>query len=161
MILMRESLRLRHDEFEAQMAQDFGKMFNKTFKKKRILVGPNKYHEFDLVSEDTTIVIECKSYKWTKGSNLPSAKISTAIEALFYLSRIMARKKILVFQEDYDEKGNSLVDIFIRGYDGIMDDVEIYRYEINENEVQDQVVPELVRPARFNWYKKMLELATE
>ena len=49
--------------------------------KQKLRIGMNDngtplMHEFDLVSEDRTIVGECKSYKWTKTGYYPSAKIS-------------------------------------------------------------------------------------
>ena len=84
----------------------------------------------------------------------PSAKISTAIEALFYLSRIIASRKILVFQDNINQRGESLVEIFVRRYDGIMDDVEVWRYSMSDSIENDKVI--VVRTPKDNWYEKIL-----
>lgn len=54
---------------------------------KKLAIGnPPKGHKFDIVSEDAHIAIECKRYTWTEGGNVPSAKMGTMNEAVFYLS---------------------------------------------------------------------------
>jgi hypothetical protein len=90
--------------------------------------GAIQMHEFDLVSEDKTVVGECKCYKWTENGNYPSGKISTANEALFYLSRVNAKEKFLVLAEDLSLKHESLPDVYVRRSSGLMDDVEVYKY---------------------------------
>src|SRR5690349_6569460 len=47
---------------------------------------PPKDHEFDLVSNDGKVVVECKFISWMKGRQSPSAKMATNNEAIFYLS---------------------------------------------------------------------------
>ena len=96
---------------------------------------------------------ECKSYTWTKDDNFPSAKISTAIEAVFYLSRIIAERKVIVFQDDFNKKGESLVDTFIRRYDGILDDIEVWRYLVGKSIEYDRI--EIKREGKECWYKNL------
>ena len=103
-----------------------------------------------MVSEDGDIVVECKSYTWTKSGNFPSAKISTAVEAIFYLSRIRPKKKIFVFQDDFNNRGESLVDTFVKRYDGVLDDIEVWAYNVGE---KDYV--RIVRKPKDNWYEKL------
>lgn len=145
--------RLHYDAFEQRVAEHLYNKFDKKFESQSLLVGPNKSHNFDLVSEDKSIVVECKSYTWTETGNFPSAKISTAIEALFYLSRIKARKKILVFQDDVNKRGESLADVFVRRYDGIMDDVEVWAYTATESIEIDNV--RIVREPKESWYRRL------
>ena len=145
--------RLSFGEFENRVKEYVGNKFGKKFSEKSLEVGPNKFHKFDLVSDDGTIVVECKSYSWTKSDNFPSAKISTAIESLFYLSRIKVDKKILVFQEDINTQGESLVDVFVRRYDGVMDDVEVWAYCAGQSIQEDEV--RVVRIPKENWYKNL------
>ena len=145
--------RLPFDEFENRVGLYLNKKFKDCFYEKPLIVGVNKVHKFDLVSSDNSIVAECKSYTWTKDDNFPSAKISTAIEAVFYLSRIIAERKIIVFQDDFNEKGESLVETFIRRYDGILDDVEVWRYLVRESIEYDRI--EIKREGKECWYKNL------
>ncbi|WP_274964124.1 hypothetical protein [Tepidanaerobacter syntrophicus] len=146
-------LRLSPKDFENRVGLYLNKKFKDSFSEKPLIIGVNKVHKFDLVSSDNSIVAECKSYTWTKYGNFPSAKISTAIEAVFYLSRIIAERKILVFQDDFNKKGESLVEIFIKRYDGILDDVEIWRYLVGETIDYDSI--EIIREGKESWYKNL------
>lgn len=150
---MVSTIRLSPDEFENRVKEYLEKTFKRKFSKKPLQVGLNKFHNFDLVSDDDAIVVECKSYSWTKSENFPSAKISTAIEALFYLSRIKASKKILVLQDDINSRGESLVDVFVRRYDGIMDDVEVWAYTAGSTIQEDKV--RIVRKSKNSWYRNL------
>ncbi|HAL62099.1 MAG TPA: hypothetical protein DCP08_06805 [Chloroflexi bacterium] len=96
-------------------------------------VGKNLEHKFDLVSSDGSIVIECKSYTWTRSGNWPSAKIAHANQALFYLSRVKAARKLLVMRKDLNSRGDSLVETYVRRYQGLMDDVEIWSFVVGES----------------------------
>lgn len=145
--------RLSFDEFENRVKQYLEKQYNDTFTEKALVVGENKVHKFDLVSQDHSIVIECKSYTWTGDDNFPSGKISTAIEAIFYLSRIKASKKVIAFQDSYSTKGESLVDTFVRRYDGLFDDTEIWVYNVNGSLAEDVV--EVKRKGKKIWYKEL------
>lgn len=145
--------RLPFDEFENRVGLYLNKKFKDSFYEKPLIVGVNKVHKFDLVSLDNSILAECKSYTWTKDDNFPSAKISTAIEAVFYLSRIIAERKVIVFQDDFNKKGESLVETFIRRYDGILDDVEVWRYLVGESIEYDRI--QIKREGKECWYKNL------
>ncbi len=114
--------------------------------------GSPMRHEFDLVSDDGNIVGECKCYKWTEGSFYPSGKISTANEALFFLSRVNAKEKFLVLKEDISKSGQSLPDVYVRRANGLMDDIEVYKYIYATSTQKDQ----LLRLRRKNkiWYNR-------
>lgn len=102
--------------------------------------GTPSLHEFDLVSEDKAIVGECKSYKWTKSGNYPQGKISTANEALFYLSRVNAKEKFLVLKEDLSSRGKSLPGVYVIRASGLMDDVEVYKYIYGSDSDKDELI---------------------
>jgi hypothetical protein len=115
-------------DFEERVGEYFGEKLGREFAEIKCQVGPDQEHKFDLVSSDGNIVIECKSYTWTDGGNFPQAKVSTANEALLFLSRVNADRKILVMQDDVNSDGKSLVSSYVERYDGLMDDVEVWRY---------------------------------
>ena len=79
--------RLHHKAFEYRVSEYLQNKFGQRFYEQNMQIGPDKYHNFDLVSEDRAIVVECKSYTWTESGNFPSAKISTAVEAIFYTNK--------------------------------------------------------------------------
>lgn len=72
---------------------------------KSILIGnPAKNYKFDLVSEDSSIIIECKCYTWTESWNVPSAKMATIDEALLYMRSVFIKaKKIIIMQRAFTE----------------------------------------------------------
>lgn len=76
------------ESFQILAGKALGRRFETSFSLNRpIPIGdPPKHHRFDLVSVDGRYVAECKAYSWTESGNVPSAKIATANEAVFYLS---------------------------------------------------------------------------
>lgn len=140
-------------EFEKRVSNYLQRELNMNFIEKPLLVGESKSHKFDLVSDDNSVIVECKSYKWTQGQNTPSAKISTAVEAAFYLSRIKAQRKIIAFQDDFNNKGESLVEVFVRRYDDLLDDIEIWSYIVGETPDKDQIIT--MRNPKDSWYEKL------
>jgi hypothetical protein len=81
----------------------------------------------DLVSLDRSMVIECKSYTWTKGGNVPAAKLEHARMACARLAQTTARRKALVFQDD-QVKGNSLATHFVRLNRALLGGIETWGY---------------------------------
>ena len=88
------------------MSQALQKKYNQRFFKRAIKIGnPPKSHSFDLVSEDTSIIVECKNYSYTETGNIPSAKMAFINEAVLYLSHApKTAKKIIVLREEYHPK---------------------------------------------------------
>ena len=75
----------------------------------RVEVGINhdhnpKYHKFDL--GNNSLLVECKSYSWTKGRNAPSAKFSTANEALLYFIAAPKPFRKMLFLQKTDKMSN-------------------------------------------------------
>jgi hypothetical protein len=64
-------------DFEEKARQILGQRYKTKFRKQSINIGnPPKPHNFDLVSDDGTIIVECKNYSWTETGNVPSAKMA-------------------------------------------------------------------------------------
>ena len=121
--------------FEKLIQDDFkkrGAVLNRPFKL-NIGAGANKKpHKYDLGATDPPIIIECKSHSWTKSGNVPSAKMSVWIEAMYYF-KLAPRKfrKILNVRRSISNKG-SLTQYFIRRYKHLVPaDVEIWEYNMN------------------------------
>ena len=96
-------------------------------------VGVNGYkkgHKFDLGSEESNIVVECKCHTWTNGNNAPSAKMSTWNEAMYYFQVCPPgyRKIFCVLKSVKD--GQTLSEYYIRRHKELIpDDVEIWEYD--------------------------------
>lgn len=86
-------------------------------------------HRFDLVSLDSSILIECKSYTWTESGYEPAAKLNHAKTDARHLLATNANRKILAFEDDLRPKdGKSLAELFARRNRKWLGDVEIWRY---------------------------------
>ena len=99
-----------------------------------IPVGVNGYkkgHKFDLGSEQSNIVVECKCHTWTNGNNAPSAKMSTWNEAMYYFQICPpGYRKIFCVLKSIRE-GQTLSEYYIRRHKELIpDDVEIWEYDI-------------------------------
>lgn len=77
---------------------------------------PPKNHKFDLVSEDQQYIGESKNLSWTEGGNIPSAKMESINEAVFYLQHIPKdKKRFVVMRRDIDDKhSESLAEYYFR-----------------------------------------------
>lgn len=105
-----------------------------------------KNHKFDIVSEDRSIVIECKCYSWTESGNVPSAKMGFVNEAAFYLSLVNGpRKKIIVMlQSSHPKQRYTLADYYYHTNYHLLGDVIVAQYDphnkamifLNEDEVE-------------------------
>ena len=93
-------------DFEEKVSQALEERYKTSFKKRSINIGvPPKAHNFDLVSEDGTIIVECKNYSWTETGNIPSAKTAFLNEAVLYLSHApVDSKRIIVLRKDNHPK---------------------------------------------------------
>jgi hypothetical protein len=96
-------------------------------------VGPaKKFHEFDLGCDQLRILVECKSHRWTTGSNIPSAKMTVWNEAMYYflLAPTGYRKIMFVLRHGCDRRGVTLATYYLRNYGHLVpDDVEFWEYD--------------------------------
>lgn len=91
-----------------------------------------KSHIFDLGSETPRVIVECKSHRWTSGSNIPSAKLTVWNEAMYYFHCAPAefRKIFFVLHDVRQRTRESLVKYYIRTYQHLIpSDVEIIEYD--------------------------------
>lgn len=85
-------------------------------------------HRFDLASDDGAVLIECKSYTWTKGGNEPAAKLNHARTDALMLKASLAKRKLLVFEDDlHPTTRKSLAELFARRSQAWLGDVEVWR----------------------------------
>ncbi len=67
--------------------------------------GKKKDHKFDMGCSEQRVIIECKSHTWTEGDNIPSAKLTTWDQAMFYFFLAPKDyKKIFVAKHDVRPK---------------------------------------------------------
>ena len=128
-------------EFQKQVLEWFSNEFNMNFIMEceipigSKLLDPSEYknHKFDIVSEDHSIVIECKRYTWTKSLNVPSAKMGFANEAAFYLSLLdgVARKYIVMFKSYNSKRDLTLADYYYLTNKHLLGDIIISEYDPN------------------------------
>ncbi len=117
----------------------------KVRKKYSVEVGVSnfkKHHEFDLGADHPPTIVECKSHRWTKGGNVPSAKMTNWNEAMYYFACLPPKfRKIFFVLRDVREKrgkSESLAEYYIRTYYHLIpSDVEIWEFDdkINEAEI--------------------------
>lgn len=111
--------------------------FEKKFiEEKSVKIGiPGKEHRFDCVSSDSEIIIECKCYSWTKGNNVPSAKMATLNEAVLYMQNANSKAiKIIAMKKDYSLKRNeTLAQYYLRTYGHLFKDIQIWEVDEKNN----------------------------
>ncbi len=90
-----------------------------------------KHHDFDLGSHEPPIIVECKSHKWTKGGNVPSAKMTVWNEAMYYfhLAPKGYRKIFFVLKDYCMRRKKTLAEYYIETHAHLIpSDVEIWEY---------------------------------
>lgn len=116
-------------EFQELVCVQLGSYFATRFDTEvPLFIGaPPKAHRFDCVSNDRTIVVECKSYSWTETGNVPSAKLMGLNEAVFYMSYLppTVRKIIAIRKASYPGKKETLAQYYCRINGHLLRDVEI------------------------------------
>ena len=101
----------------------------------RLEIGINgkKPHNFDLGNEEKKVIIECKDHTWTESNNLPSAKMTTWDQAMyfFYATPSCGYRKIFFIRRDYSqERRETLGQYYLRTHSHLIPiDVEIWEYD--------------------------------
>lgn len=131
----------RGRDFEEKASQALQKKYGQKFAKKAVNIGnPPKLHNFDLVSEDDNIIVECKNYSYTETGNIPSAKMAFLNEAVLYLSHASRdAKKIIILRKDWhSKKGESLADYYKRTYSHLLNGIMIMELDIDTMEILEK-----------------------
>ena len=133
-------------EFQQWVMEWFSNRFNKNFEPEvKIPIGsdlldPSDYkpHKFDIVSDDQSIIIECKRYTWTGTNNVPSAKMGFTNEAAFYLSLAKrSHKKYIAMIKSYNPKRKeTLAEYYYRTNKHLLGDVIIAEYDPDANDMR-------------------------
>lgn len=120
-------------DFEISVRFALEKLYKMNFLEKSIEIGnPPKPHKFDAVSDDGSIVVECKSYTWTESGNIPSAKMATLNEAVLYLSNIQKDiKKIIVLKKDCCSKRKmSLAEYYFKTHNHLLQNICVMELDL-------------------------------
>jgi hypothetical protein len=131
----------------AHVGADFESAARDFFAKDGLFLKPNfdvllgahnhkKHRRFDLGTETPSTLIECKSHKWTSGSNIPSAKLTVWNESMYYFHLAPSEyRKILFVLKDRDERrGLSLAEYYVKNYGHMIPEaVEIWEYDSVSN----------------------------
>lgn len=91
-----------------------------------------KPHRFDLGSKEPPILLECKSHTWTAGGNMPSAKLTVWIEAMYYFHIAPPEFRKALCVSKHERKGQSLAAYYLRTHGHLIpDDVEIWEFDVD------------------------------
>jgi hypothetical protein len=94
--------------------------------------GFKKKHNFDLGSSISSVLVECKSHKWTEGDKVPSAKLTVWNEAMLYflLAPATFRKMLFVLKHHSTSRDETLASHYVRTYKHLIPiDVEIWEFD--------------------------------
>jgi hypothetical protein len=94
--------------------------------------GKKKAHKFDLGNHTNKIIVECKSHTWTESENIPSAKMTTWDQAMYYFyAAPKGYRKIFFVLKHYSKKHKqTLAAYYLRINDHLIpSDVEFWEYD--------------------------------
>ena len=94
--------------------------------------GHKKLHSFDLGCDEQKWLVECKSHRWTSGSNVPSAKMTVWNEAMFYFyAAPKDYKKIMFVLKDINtDRNETLLQYYMKTYFHLIPEgVEFWEYD--------------------------------
>lgn len=92
-----------------------------------------KAHKFDLVDKSSKILIECKAHTWTESGNVPSAKMTTWNQAMYYFCASPSgyRKILLVLRDLCPKRNITLGQYYIRSNPHMIpSDVEVWEFDM-------------------------------
>lgn len=125
-----------------QVGRDFESMAQEFFANQGIDLVPNiqieiginglKPHNFDIGNYTGKILVECKAHTWTEGGNIPSAKITTWNQAMyFFYAAPSGFRKILFVLKDYcPKRKETLGQYYIRTNSHLIPtDVEVWEFD--------------------------------
>jgi hypothetical protein len=95
-----------------------------------------KTHYFDLGNYEDKILIECKAHTWTEGGNVPSAKITTWNQAMyfFHVAPRGFRRMLVVLKSFSHRRRETLAEYYIRtNWHLIPKNVEVWEYDMDNH----------------------------
>jgi hypothetical protein len=96
-----------------------------------------KLHHFDLGSEKPPVLVECKSHTWTKGGNMPSAKMTVWNEAMYYFHVAPAIYRKILFVLKHNRGDLSLASYYLKTHGHMVPNgVEVWEYDMTSNKAE-------------------------
>ena len=124
-------------EFQNSVLEWLERHYSDTFNKEvSIPVGvgcsEKKEHKYDIANKDCSIVIECKRYTWTETGNVPSAKIRSLNEALFYLHLLddSCCKVLAMIKAETPKRNQTLAEYYVKNYYNLIGKIVIAEYDL-------------------------------
>jgi len=98
-----------------------------------------KEHQFDLATEDLKCVGECKNISWTESGNVPSAKMTSVNQAVFYLTFVSdAKYRFVVMKRDtHPRRQETLAEYYYRTYRHLLGEIFIIEIDITTKAVKE------------------------
>jgi len=103
-----------------------------------------KDHAYDLGCLEQRILVECKSHTWTESYKVPSAKMTTWDQVMFYFHATPGDyRMILCVLRDYcKRRQQTLADYYIRTHGHLIpQDVEIWELDLETRFAEQKAVP--------------------
>jgi hypothetical protein len=122
-------------EFEAHAREFFASQGIELEPHHKVKIGAGdlkKDHKFDLGCAERKIIVECKSSRWTRTSNIPSAKLTVWNEAMYYFSLAPNdyRKVMFVLRHECEKRSVTLAAYYLKNYGHLIPDgVEFWEYD--------------------------------
>ncbi len=94
--------------------------------------GRSKSHSFDLGDDDKRVIVECKSHTWTETWKVPSAKMTTWNQAMYYFHAAPKgyRKILFVLRHYNPERQQTLAEYYIKTNRHLIPaGVEVWEYD--------------------------------
>ena len=101
--------------------------------------GRSKAHSFDLGDGDQRVIVECKSNTWTESWNVPSAKMTTWNQAMYFFHAAPKdyRKILFVLRHHNPERQQTLAEYYIKtNCHLIPNGVEIWEFDETSSTAQ-------------------------
>lgn len=92
-----------------------------------------KTHLFDLGDYDAKMIVECKAHTWTEGGNVPSAKLTTWDQAMyfFHVAPRGFRRVLMVLRDFSERRRETLGQHYVRtNWHLIPKSVEVWEYDM-------------------------------
>ncbi len=159
-------------ESNTHEGREFENTAQKYFRKQKVLLEKGysiligvadrkKGRKFDLGSDNPSVLVECKSHKWTSGGHVPTGKMHIWNEAMYYfhLAPPEYRKILFVLRDYSDKRGETLAQYYIRNRGHLIPtDVEILEFNgADDTAVWLRPAQNKVRPEVMAHFRASLE----
>ncbi|HEY2932437.1 MAG TPA: hypothetical protein VGK99_11895 [Acidobacteriota bacterium] len=122
-----DSRRFEAADFERLVEYHFGDLFAKTFSRQVPYLSDGSSYQFDLISTDREVVIDCLSPAWNQSGEFPLSLDSAALWATDWLKRCTADRRLLVLQDDVLRRA-SLAAVFVHRNHKDLEGIQVWVY---------------------------------